>query len=1140
MNPGFSVRLLVLIMVMSSRFIEFGRGEFRGATKLQLPDNIWDSPNLALYWQDYYDESDFKNIIFNFSHKLTSFTQKKVEIIQSSKEARYNCAVVYRQCVESSINRKTCSKTATEVLRNIAKFERRESHCAENWHTPRSSAQSTVAYYSVEDFFERIVHITFIVLGDSTEESFVREQAIRSGWGRHEDVLFVHDENRAMRLFPLMLDLSNADSKLYRPCSTVYFFVKSDTYVNATSLRAWINAIRPEVIHKSALYGGSDSRHCMTKNSSRQNDREDDLHYDVNYTLRNIEAAVRENTGHTSRIPFATWESGILLNHQALRLIVPEIILNNATDVFSQRLKEQIYKESFCFSHGVNNLGRLAKCLKSTFNIPLTQFSCNLFRVFPLGNCDKYEHGTEGRNHALSIITTRQSSANYPCFDASCKMNSVDRKYPCATEIESVLPRFIFLVPTCARYIHRLLAWLEHINITVTRACSSIGVNENTYVRQSQIFTVVSDQDDVAFVKTTLSERGYTGVSVILAKGIKNDRIGAQIKPLHAFAWFHRQMTSENPPSALLEARWIIHVDDDTSINLVAVALKVAQYDHANPVMLTKIHDSHVPHGAATTISIFSRPAFDKLCEFATSSEDDWMHIAETSSQAVHLFDVWYGTMSRKLQFDLINIDGVSKHFKKTHHGVMLAEELHVYTNYSQAAHERIRQYFLAKADVFVRQNCKYIFGIPVSADTNNSKLAREISVPKNLFLDTSQFEGNIGLKWRGLLTSSTDKTERGSIVENFLKLYSPILQQVPSGHNAHNHKCSSVATRVHAVAIFEENPLISFANHNFCHSLNDIIIPLYALSTVLGGSDSQNLVVLKSEADGLLINCAGVSKNLRTIGTVLFACDRLADNAEKTVRQQHRFCSDKVFRIDRDGWSKWWRLWSVHINAGYNWSPSRLLLSPTFHGRDSFAISLLYQALSAQLFVRFGEKMEEKGSLPLTIFSNRQGKTRQVINMNDIVTALALSTEIRSAVIIDKKILYFESMSIQDVSRRLSSAHIWVSPHGANMANMIFLRKNAAVIEILPYRCQRLRVFFQSMASALGLRYYSTSPTRAMELQGFEDPSSIDDLAATRRLCDFEQCINTEKWEYMNFRIEEGLVSQKILQAVYTTETFE
>ena len=173
-----------------------------------------------------------------------------------------------------------------------------------------------------------------------------------------------------------------------------------------------------------------------------------------------------------------------------------------------------------------------------------------------------------------------------------------------------------------------------------------------------------------------------------------------------------------------------------------------------------------------------------------------------------------------------------------------------------------------------------------------------------------------------------------------------------------------------------------------------------------------------------------------------------------------------------------------MHINAGYNWSPSRLLLSPAVHGRDSFAVSLLYQALSAQLVVRFGEKIVEKGSLPLAIFSNRKGETRQVINMDDIVTALALSTEIRRAVTIDTKVLYFESTPIQDVSRRLSSAHIWVSPHGANMANMIFLRKNAAVIEILPYRCQRLQVFFQSMASALGLRYYSTSPTKAMELQ--------------------------------------------------------
>ena len=41
------------------------------------------------------------------------------------------------------------------------------------------------------------------------------------------------------------------------------------------------------------------------------------------------------------------------------------------------------------------------------------------------------------------------------------------------------------------------------------------------------------------------------------------------------------------------------------------------------------------------------------------------------------------------------------------------------------------------------------------------------------------------------------------------------------------------------------------------------------------------------------------------------------------------------------------------------------------------------------------------------------------------------------------------------------------------------FHAKGTAIIELLPYRCQRLRVFFESM-SALNLKYISIEPTDA------------------------------------------------------------
>ena len=55
----------------------------------------------------------------------------------------------------------------------------------------------------------------------------------------------------------------------------------------------------------------------------------------------------------------------------------------------------------------------------------------------------------------------------------------------------------------------------------------------------------------------------------------------------------------------------------------------------------------------------------------------------------------------------------------------------------------------------------------------------------------------------------------------------------------------------------------------------------------------------------------------------------------------------------------------------------------------------------------------------------------------------------------------YILKIIIYNIGKRLALTKILITPHGANMANMIFLPTNSIVIEILPYRCQRLRIFF-------------------------------------------------------------------------------
>ena len=115
--------------------------------------------------------------------------------------------------------------------------------------------------------------------------------------------------------------------------------------------------------------------------------------------------------------------------------------------------------------------------------------------------------------------------------------------------------------------------------------------------------------------------------------------------------------------------------------------------------------------------------------------------------------------------------------------------------------------------------------------------------------------------------------------------------------------------------------------------------------------------------------------------------------------------------------------------------------------------------------------------------------------------------------------------------------------PHGANMANMIFMQKGTAIIELLPYRCQRLRVFFESMASALNLKYISIEPTDASNVDGlhdstnedtyFDDFNVYDQIAFARRSCNTEQCVRGENWEYYNYTIDPILVAEHILIAL-------
>ena len=205
-----------------------------------------------------------------------------------------------------------------------------------------------------------------------------------------------------------------------------------------------------------------------------------------------------------------------------------------------QRMKEKNHNEFHCFSHGSNNLKRLASCLFNRHGVRLTSFPFEGALRHPQVHCAAT--GGEKRRQPrvlTTAITVRSSSAAKPCYTPPCK--SAECIYSIRRTIESI----VFMVPTCARYVHRFIAWLKHINLTLS------NLAQNFQVEQRQIYTVLSSSDDVPFVKLKLKEAGYGGVNIFIARGISNDIDGAQLKPMHAFHAMFKMM----PKDALLDRR---------------------------------------------------------------------------------------------------------------------------------------------------------------------------------------------------------------------------------------------------------------------------------------------------------------------------------------------------------------------------------------------------------------------------------------------------------------------------------------------------------------------------------------------------------------------------------------------------------
>ena len=452
---------------------------------------VWDTLSADIPWRKYIGEKQFCKI------KLFQGSEAKiVQFLGASKEERsYNCAQVYQYCIEERVGTRRCAATASKVIKHIEPFGcKKDGRQCGNDSFKR---QFFSPLLSVDKDILNVLPITFVVLGDSTRHSRQREIDILNGWGKFEDVIFIHNENKANRLFPLLTDLVDYDSPNFRPCSSIFFFVKSDTFVNTTSIKSWLSTMKVTSRYRP-LYAGSSH---LLENSCNNNDEHIlEPNEDITYNLKCTNSA--RSNAQISSLPYANWDSGILLNKKSVELITSEIALQGATNSHIQRAKHQYHDLFFCYSHGSNNIQRLAKCLFNNYGVRLTQFPEKSVMKHPVSNC---QGGLSQRQipdrTPLNALTVRASSAKKPCYNPSC--GTLD----CIDSLRHTIESTLFLVPTCARYIHRFIAWLKHINITSSNLITHVESQE-IGVKQSQIFTILSSSDNVTFVKHMLAAAG--------------------------------------------------------------------------------------------------------------------------------------------------------------------------------------------------------------------------------------------------------------------------------------------------------------------------------------------------------------------------------------------------------------------------------------------------------------------------------------------------------------------------------------------------------------------------------------------------------------------------------------------------------
>jgi hypothetical protein len=138
----------------------------------------------------------------------------------------------------------------------------------------------------------------------------------------------------------------------------------------------------------------------------------------------------------------------------------------------------------------------------------------------------------------------------------------------------------------------------------------------------------------------------------------------------------------------------------------------------------------------------------------------------------------------------------------------------------------------------------------------------------------------------------------------------------------------------------------------------------------------------------------------------------------------------------------------------------------------------------------------------------NRKGGRRAFGGADTLVKQL--TARFGSTAVYAGKVVFFEDFeSVAELAAALAGAALLISPHGAGLTNMLFMSPGAAVIELLPYRCQRVAVFYSTLADRLLLRYSMWQPASHHAVPSLSEED--EEWAFQRREVDEEQCPRSE-----------------------------